>query len=177
MKLRSALNNGFLSLGLGSIFAGLLRAPAGFDFLHILPLVIFFIFFRIKMWLDDAVYFNTTVRKNRWFDLGVLVAITAWCLWAAAGYTISDPGTSYSALMWSVIAMSIWILSDAAHGRAFGKDRKYFIMLNAIYAAILWAMNTESVSLPFPKNNLAWVLVAGTIVDFLFHGSLENFKE
>jgi len=177
MKLRSALNNGFLFLGIGSIFIGMLRGGDNVDFVGILPLVIFFIFFRIKMWLDDAVYFSREKRKNALFDLGVIFAIVAWCLWAVAGYTITTPATSYLILMWALLVLVAWILADALHNKCFAENRKYFILLNLIYTAVLWVMSTDTVILPFPKTALGWLLVAGTLIDFLFHGSLKNFEE
>lgn len=177
MKTRSALNNAFLSLGIGSIFAGLLKAPPEFDVRATLPLVSFFVFFRIKIWLDDSKYLATEVRTNVLFDIGIVLGVIAWCLWAAAGYTISSPDMSYRFLMYSLISLSCWILVGALHAKAFASENRTFLLLNLFYIGVLWLMSTSSVVMPFSKNLLAWVLVIGTLLDLALFGSFKHLEE
>lgn len=63
MKLRSALNNGFLFLSLGAIFVGLFKVDQ-IDIVKFAPFLLFFVFFRNKMWLNDIFYFHNTKRNG-----------------------------------------------------------------------------------------------------------------
>lgn len=176
MKLRSALNNGFLFLSLGTVFVGLVKVEH-FDIFKFAPFLLFFVFFRIKMWLDDSVYFHRTKRKGIIFDLGVLMAIIAWSLWAIAGYSIGDTQLSYKLIMWAIMILSIWIILDAIDQRSFGDGRSLFFIINLIYIAVLWFLTCDECSVPFDKSFLAYVLIAGTVIDFLFNSSLKHFVE
>jgi hypothetical protein len=176
MKLRSALNNGFLFLSLGAIFVGLVKVQQ-FEIFKFAPFLLFFVFFRIKMWLDDTVYFHNTKRKTIFFDLGLVSAIIAWSLWAIAGYTIGDTQQSYTFTMWAIVVLSIWIVLDAIDQGSFGEGRPFFFIINLVYVAVLWFLTCKECSVPFDKGLLAYILVAGTVLDFLFNGSLKHFKE
>lgn len=176
MNLRSALNNGFLFLSLGAVFVGLLKVE-NFDIIKFTPFLFFFVFFRVKVWLDDAEYFYATKRRNIWFDLGLVCAIIAWSLWGLAGYSIADFLLSYRLTMWAIVFLTIWIFLDAIHQKNFKEHRPRFIMTNALYIGALLIMTCESCSLGFPKEYLSYVLLCGTIVDFLFTGSLKKFQE
>jgi len=176
VKVRSALNNAFLSIALGAIFVGLVKIDH-FQIRDFASFLLFFVFFRIKMWMDDAVYFQKTVRKSIFFDLGIVLAIIAWSLWAIAGYTIKDTQQSYEYTMWSIIFLTLWILCDAIDQGNFGEGRPLFIILNLVYIAVLLFLTCDKCSLPFAKEHLVYILVGGTVLDFLFTGSLKNFRD
>jgi len=182
MNLRSALNNGFYFLGLGAIFIGLTKV----DDIKSLPLwlfLCFFVFFRTKMWLDDAHHFSTFDDKNatpkqKWlFKIGVTIAIVAWSLWAIAGYSLSDLDSSYFYILISIAILTAWILIAALISRGFGDHGGMWLVINILYMGVLLLLICDSCVLPFEKQNLVWVLVAGTVLDFLLSGSLEHFKE
>ena len=182
MKLRSALNNGFLFLGLGATFIGLTKADASqIGSLELWAFLLFFIFFRIKMWLDDAHHFHTsnpTTNKDKWlFKSGVVVAVVAWSLWAIAGYSVANLHESYYYAVLSIVLLTIWIVIAAIARKGFGENGKTWLLFNAIYIAVLLLIICNKCNLPFDKGWLIGILVIGTIIDFLFSGSLEHFKE
>ncbi len=182
MNLRSALNNGFYFLGLGAIFIGLTKVQ---DIEHV-PLwlfLCFFVFFRTKMWLDDAHHFSsfddsTATNKQKWlFKIGVVVAIVAWSLWAIAGYSLSNLDNSYFYILISIALLTVWILIAALANWSFGDHGGMWFFVNILYMAVLSLLLCKSCTLPFDKQYLVWILVSGTVLDFLISGSLEHFKE
>jgi hypothetical protein len=74
MNMPSALNNGFLFLALGAVFVGLVKLE-NFRIREFAPFLLFFVFFRIKMWLDDADYFSQEPGGTRSNNPGCLVRI------------------------------------------------------------------------------------------------------
>ena len=182
MKLRSALNNGFLFLGIGATFVGLTKASNDqIGSVEFWAFLLFFVFFRVKMWLDDAHHFHTfkgTTDGEKWlFKIGVVVAIIAWSLWAVAGYSVANLHDSYFYSLLSIALLTIWILIAAVAQRGFGENGKIWLLFNFIYIGVLLLIICTSCKLPLSEGWLIGILVIGTILDFLFSGSLEHFKE
>ncbi len=182
MNLRSALNNGFFFLGLGAIFIGLTKV-ADINSLPLWLFLTFFVFFRAKMWLDDAHHFfsfneKKATTKQKWlFNIGVVIAIFAWSLWAIAGYSLSNLTDSYFYILLSISLLTIWIIIAAVANWGFGEHGGMWLFINILYIGVLLLLLCDSCVLPFDKQKLVWVLVIGTIFDFLISGSLDHFKE
>ena len=182
MNLRSALNNGFYFLGLGAIFIGLTKVQ-NIESLPLWLFLCFFVFFRTKMWLDDAHHFSsfnesTATTKQKWlFNIGVVFAIVAWSLWAIAGYSLSNLENSYFYILISIALLTAWIFIASLINWSFGNHGGMWIFINILYIGTLLLLLCESCVLPFDKQSLVWVLVVGTVLDFLISGSLEHFKE
>lgn len=182
MKLRSALNNGFYFLGLGAVFIGLTKVEQ-INSLQLWLFLLFFVFFRTKMWLDDAHHFagfdeSTANIKQKWlFNIGVVIAIIAWSLWAIAGYSLSNLQASYFYVLLSITLLTLWILVAAIANKGFGEHGGMWFFINILYIGVLLLFLCEGCRLPFDKGLLVWVLVLGTIMDLLLSGSLEHFKE
>lgn len=182
MKLRSALNNGFLFLGIGATFIGLTKANDNqIRSVEFWAFLLFFVFFRIKMWLDDAHHFHTfngATNKEKWlFNAGVVFAIIAWSLWAIAGYSVAKLHESYFYALLSIILLTLWIIIAAIARKGFDENGKIWLLFNFIYICVLFFIICNSCTLPFTKGWLIGILVIGTIIDFLFSGSLDHFKE
>jgi hypothetical protein len=176
MKMRSALNNEFLFFTLTSIIVGLVTIDQ-FDIVAYAPLLIFYVFFRIKIWLDDAIYFQQVKRKNYLFDFGIVLLIIGWFLYAIAGYLIKDINRSFAYLMWAIVVLTLWMVIDAIHQKEIYNSRRLSFILNLVYIGILFLITSPTIILTFDKKYLVYILVAGTIVDFIFTGSLKNFVE
>ena len=183
MNLRSALNNGFLFLAIGATFVGLInikgeQPPTSIDFWGF---VVFFVFFRIKMWLDDAHYFRAAVTKTsneKWlFRIGVVVAICAWSLWAMAGYSIFDLNKSYFYVLLSLGLLMTWVIIAAIARKGFEEKDMLWLLFNFIYMAVIGLIYCSKCNLSFDKNWLIGILVLGTVLDFVFSSSLDHFKE
>lgn len=170
------MNNGFLFLSLGALFIGFTKINDP-DLLGSVPFIFFFVLFRVKMWLDDAVYFSETQRQSWWFDLGVILAIFAWSSWAIAGYTIFDQSKSSGYLISSIFLLTLWILTAAAHRGKFSEHGGMHIFVNFLYMGVLLLMTCDSCRLPVGRITLSLVLVVGTIMDVLITGSMKKFVE
>jgi hypothetical protein len=182
MNLRSALNNGFLFLAIGATFIGLTKADdSKLSSVAFWAFLIFFVFFRIKMWLDDAHHFHTVktnTGKEKWlFRVGVVVAIVAWSLWAMAGYSIANLGVSYFYVLLSIALLTVWVIIAAISKKGFGENGKLWLLFNFIYMAVIALIICSNCNLPLDKNWLIGILVLGTVIDFLFSNSLDHFKE
>lgn len=182
MNRRSALNNGFYFLALGAIFIGLTKVE-NIESLPLWLFLCFFVFFRTKMWLDDAHHFSSfdeksASQKQKWlFKIGLVIAIIAWSLWAIAGYSLSNLSSSYFYILISIVLLTAWILVSALANWDFGDHGGMWVFVNVLYIFVLILLLCESCIFPFDKQNLVWLLVLGTVLDFLISGSLEHFTE
>ncbi len=176
MRMRSDLNNEFLFFTLTSIIVGLVTIPQ-FDLVDYAPLLIFYVFFRVKIWLDDGLYFHQVIRKNYLFDIGIVLLMIGWLLYALAGYLVADVNRSFKYLMWAIVILTLWIVIDAIHEWKISYTRMFQFFINLSYIVILFLITNQAIIFPFNKEYLVYILVAGTIVDFIFTGSLKNFVE
>lgn len=156
--------------------AGLVALPDNFDYRPAIPLAIFMVFFRVKMWLDDAVYLRTTPRRNAWFDIGIVAAVVAWSFWGLAGYLLGKPHASYECLAYAMVALTVWNIAAWAHaGRVSGIP---YMSFNLVYIVLLFVLSREATEMPsVPRPIFAWLLVFAVAADFVRHGSLKELLD
>jgi hypothetical protein len=131
---------------------------------------------RVKMWIDDAVYFRNTQRTNGWFDVGIVAAVVAWCCWGLAGYLLGKPHASYQCLAYAMVALTAWNVAAWMHaGRVAGIQ---YMVFNLIYLVILLALSQETTEVfGIPRLVVAWALVLAVAADCFVHRSLNELVD
>lgn len=110
MKTPQGLNNAMFSLNIGAIVLGL----KGFiDFSRPISIayILFFILFRIKMYLDASYFLEDETPDNRPYkQLGYTLAIFSWIAYAYSGYQLYDnPDVGYKFFILALIPSTLWI--------------------------------------------------------------------
>lgn len=93
-------------------------------------LIVFLIFYRLKMHFDDTEYFKHFDEDlSKYKYLGLLAAVLIWFLLAFSGFLVRYPETSCQILALSFILSTIWI---ALHLIEISKERNQSIALKFV---------------------------------------------
>jgi hypothetical protein len=117
-------------------------------------MLVFIVFFRIKMHLDDHKYFGTfTGNVSQSMYTGFILAVGIWFLMALAAGTVKYPETSAAILAISFAISTVWIvlhLREVAKIRVGSRDdrsvtqlRYNWITVNMLYIILLVLYNQE----------------------------------
>lgn len=111
MKTPQGLNNAMFSLNIGAIVLGL-KGFIDFSRPVSIAYILFFILFRIKMYLDASYFLEDETPDNRPYkQLGYTLAIFSWIAYAYSGYQLYDnPDVGYKFFIIALIPSTCWII-------------------------------------------------------------------
>jgi hypothetical protein len=116
------------TVGLGTIVAiaaSLYRATPDLtvSFISTYLFLVFFVFFRFKVFLDDAFFFETKANfRSKRFNIGFTLAIVSWGLMIYAVFCIPTLHTAYLLTLTAIGVSAIWIVAEGSQDRFYRTD-------------------------------------------------------
>jgi len=105
-----------------------------------IPEYLFFtaiIAFRVKLYLDDEVFFLSKAEfLTRHFKIGMIFAVASWILIILSALSIATLDNAYLFFLFAVAASTLWIVAEAFRIGAY-REQNIWVGKNAIYMAIL----------------------------------------
>ena len=160
----------FLSMSLVSLAGGMLRIE-NFGIPTWL-FIIFFILFRIKMYLDDVLYFKDVDTKDWQFKYGFFFGIFSWFFWIASAVHLAELDKAFLFVLIAFVLSTIWILI-AGFAEKFKKQHKVWLLTNSLY--ILFTLLTIAKLIKIHIS--APILLCICLVDLWKSGSFKALEE
>jgi hypothetical protein len=174
--------NKWAGLGnIGTAVAGLYPVTPEFSetFVRICLFSIFFIFLRLKMFLDDHVYFESKATfDSGHFRIGIVLAILSWVLMAVAAFHITSLHSSAFLLLLALAVSTLWVVADALRTGAY-REQYFWIAGNALYMAglafLLWWSPTNDRSIDW-RTVMIFVLLGVLLTDWILSKPWQNLR-
>lgn len=139
----SRLNDGMSALTMGAPLTGLFEGDGDASLVSY-GLAFLIVAMRVKFWIDDMEFFEEPTkggaRSDRWFRVGVALALASWVLFIIAGITVRDPPVAAGWLLGALAVSSLWLLVEIRGPKTYPLQA-------------LWSI-----------SNLGYILLAGLIV-------------
>lgn len=179
MNIAQTINTGFLILSASAVLFGFVRMEVPLQDVPATTwlFVVFYIFLRFKVFLDDHNYFGSADRRSWHFKVGFILALVSWLAWSLSGYMLRELSDAYFILGAALTISTIWIIADALRAGAC-TEQYYWIGTNAIYIILLWVLYDRS---QIVDDWVSWavggILLVMVIVDFVISKSFRHLEE